>query len=111
MMLIKMARNVLYERVQWQELGTVSKREELTMHGEWLAMEHYRIHVMEQWPDGPRKDVGLAAARSALERLLRAASPNESAFTCVICASRRQSVTVIEYPLRFQSTRSFDVAA
>jgi hypothetical protein len=81
------------------------------MHAEWLATEHYRIHVMEQWPDGPRKDVGLAAARSALESLLRAAPPNESEFTCAVCARRRQSATVIEYPLRFQSTRSFDLAA
>jgi hypothetical protein len=81
------------------------------MHAEWLATEHYRIHVMEQWPDGPRKDVGLAAARSALESLLRTASPNEPAFMCSICASRRQNATVIEYPLRFQSMRSFRLAA
>jgi len=41
------------------------------MYNEWLAMQHYRIHVMEQWPDGPRKQAGLAAARSTIESLAR----------------------------------------
>jgi len=41
------------------------------MYTEWMAMEQYRIQVMEQWPDGPRKECGLAAARSALEGLFR----------------------------------------
>jgi hypothetical protein len=41
------------------------------MHNQKLAMEHYRIHVMEQWPDGPRKQAGLAAARSTIESLAR----------------------------------------
>ena len=41
------------------------------MHNEALAMEHYRIHVMEQWPDGPRKQAGLAAAQSTIESLAR----------------------------------------
>jgi hypothetical protein len=31
-------------------------------HGESLVVEHCRIHVMELWPDGPRKEAGLAAA-------------------------------------------------
>jgi hypothetical protein len=37
------------------------------MHSEWLAMEHYRIHLMETWPEGPVKEAGPAAAWSALE--------------------------------------------
>jgi hypothetical protein len=41
------------------------------MHNEWPAVEHYRIHVMELWPDGPRKEAGLAAARSDLGSLVR----------------------------------------
>ena len=64
------------------------------MHSEWLAVEHYRIHVMELWPDGPRKDMGLAAARSALERLVQTL-PNKSSFMCSTCASRRRIVTAI----------------
>lgn len=64
------------------------------MHSEWLAMEHYRIHVMELWPDGPRKEAGLTAARSALDRLVQA-SPKKSSFVCSICAGRRRGVTAI----------------
>jgi len=62
----------------------------------WLAMEHYRIHVMELWPDGPRKDAGLVAARSALERLVRS-MPKGSPVACATCASRRRTVTAIPY--------------
>jgi hypothetical protein len=64
------------------------------MRSEWLAMEHYRIHLMETWPDGPAKEAGLAAARSALESQIRA-MPNGSSFTCMTCASRRKAVTVM----------------
>ncbi|MGD1093768.1 MAG: hypothetical protein ABSB35_17485 [Bryobacteraceae bacterium] len=62
------------------------------MHIEWIAFEHYRIHVIEQWPDGPRKQAGLASARSALDRVVRT-MPEGSSFACAICASRRQIVT------------------
>jgi hypothetical protein len=64
------------------------------MHSEWLAMEHYRIHVMELWPDGPRKVAGLAAAPSALESLAWT-MPKGSSFKCATYASRRQTVTAI----------------
>jgi hypothetical protein len=64
------------------------------MHSEWLAAEHYRIHVMELWPDGPRKEAGLASARSALDGLALT-MPKGSSFACVTCASRPQTVTVI----------------
>jgi hypothetical protein len=60
----------------------------------WLAVEHYRIHVMELWPDGPRKEAGLAAARSTLWSLART-KPEGSSFTCMTCASRPQTVTSI----------------
>jgi len=81
------------------------------MQREWLATEHYRLHVIEQWPNGPRKEAVLTAARSALESLLRTTPRNGSAFRCPICAGKRQSATLIEYPLRFQSTQSFNKAA
>jgi hypothetical protein len=63
------------------------------MYNDRLAMEHYRIHVMELWPDGPKKEAGLASARSALERITTATSSGSS-FACTACASRR-TVTVI----------------
>jgi len=64
------------------------------MHDEWLAFEHHRIHVMELWPSGPKKEAGLAAARSALGSLTRTI-PKESSFSCEACTSRRHVVTVI----------------
>ena len=60
----------------------------------WLTAEHHRIHVIDLWPEGPRKEVRLTAARSALDSLARA-MPKGSSFGCSICASRRQTVTVI----------------
>ena len=73
------------------------------MRREWLAMEHYRIHLMETWPDGLAKEAGLAAARSALESQVRA-MPKGSSFTCATCASRRKAVTVMP-----SAPRVFDV--
>jgi hypothetical protein len=64
------------------------------MYSERLAFEHYQIHVMELWPDGPRKEAGLASVRYALESLARTI-PKGSSFTCTTCASRLQSATVI----------------
>lgn len=63
------------------------------MYNDRLAMEHYRIHVMELWPDGPKKEAGLASARSALKRLTQPLMRGSS-FVCTACASRRP-VTVI----------------
>jgi hypothetical protein len=64
------------------------------MYSEWMAFEHYRIHVMELWSDGPRKEAGLAAARSALDSLTRNL-PTGSSFACTICVSRQQTVTLM----------------
>jgi hypothetical protein len=57
------------------------------MKSEWLAVEHYRIHLMELWPDGPRRRSGLASARSALEILARSL-PEGSSFSCTTCAGQ-----------------------
>jgi len=68
------------------------------MLSEWSAMERYRIQVMELWPDGPRKEVGLASARSSLEALARGMpgchlQERGAAFTCVIYTGSRPPVT------------------
>ena len=54
------------------------------MFPELLAMEHYRLHVMEQWPAGPRKNTAVAAVRSAIESL-RCGQPDDSTWECVVC--------------------------
>lgn len=54
------------------------------MFREDLAMEHYRVHVMEQWPEGPSRKAGLAAAFSRIEGLTRA-TESGSGFVCLTC--------------------------
>ena len=69
------------------------------MYTEWLATEHHRMHLIEKWPDGPLKEASLAAARSALAGLESTAPAEASAFSCEICAARRGSASVVEYPV------------
>ena len=80
------------------------------MYTEWLAMEHYRIHLMEEWPDGPRKDAGLAAAHAALEAL-QISAPVASTFVCHICGKRRESGKIVPYPDSAQSEHPDSLAA
>jgi hypothetical protein len=42
---------------------------EVGMREQWLAVEHDRLHVVEEWPDGPRKQAALAAIHSKIESL------------------------------------------
>jgi hypothetical protein len=60
-----------------------------TMHTQWLAQEHYRIHLIEEWPEGPRKEAGLAAAKAALLSLEQTAPKPGATFLCEICAARQ----------------------
>lgn len=53
------------------------------MLSESLAMEHYRLHVIEAWPEGATKEAALASVRSAIRGLL--VSQGSSAWVCVVC--------------------------
>lgn len=55
----------------------------------WLAVEHHRIHLIETWPDGPRKRASLASALSTIAGLERSAPAEASEFVCEICESRQ----------------------
>jgi hypothetical protein len=61
-----------------------------------LAAQHQRLHIVEQWPDGPRKEAAIGAIESTLDSLLRHPDIREAAFTCILCQSRKASVTVLE---------------
>jgi hypothetical protein len=67
------------------------------MYSQWIRMEHYRMHLFETWPVGPRKTAHLAAARSALIALESAAPGAAPVFVCEVCAARRRSAPVIEF--------------
>lgn len=56
-----------------------------------LAIEHYRLHVMELWPDGPLKRAGIAAAGSRLESLTRLIG-NRAPFVCLTCGGNSPDV-------------------
>jgi hypothetical protein len=64
------------------------------MHREWLAAEHYRMHLMEDWPEGSLKEAGLTAARSAMEVLVRTMPPG-CTYVCGICARKRHPIAVV----------------
>lgn len=62
---------------------------------EWIWGEHHRLHIVEEWPDGPYKQAALAAIRSTLGSLLldfRAAAHHP---VCAICDSRRRATVVL----------------
>jgi len=61
-----------------------------------LAAQHQRLHIVEQWPDGPRKQAAIGAIESALDSLLRHPDIQEAAFTCILCQTRKANVTVME---------------
>ena len=81
------------------------------MNFEWIAMEHHRLHLIEEWPDGPHKDAALAAIHSALEGLLRTHRAGNLP-VCEVCLSRPNPPVVFELPKSFQIERDHtDLAA
>jgi hypothetical protein len=62
------------------------------MKDQWLAMEHYRLHTVEQWPDGPHKQGALAAIRASLESLIRSGA---MPIDCHDCLSRKYHLSVV----------------
>ncbi len=59
------------------------------MHTDWLAMEHYRLHSIERWPESPVKASRLAAVHSTIQSFTATVLPSEPPFECVECLSRR----------------------
>lgn len=55
--------------------------------GEWIAMEHYRLHSVERLPDSPYKRAALAAIQFSLAGLMRDA-PETLAPDCSVCFNR-----------------------
>jgi hypothetical protein len=66
------------------------------MKDQWLAMEHYRLHTVEEWPDGPYKDGALAAIQASVESLIRSGA---GPIDCHICLGRKRRSNVVEMPL------------
>ena len=67
---------------------------------QFWRQEHYRLHCAENWPDSPYKAAVLAAVHSTLERLEATSTEPFDRPSCMVCASRRPSAPVIEFPSR-----------
>ena len=68
------------------------------MQVQWLAAEHHRLHLVEEWPEGPRKYATLAAIRSTLAGLSRDVQPGGVVQVCEVCLSRKPANGVIQFP-------------
>ena len=68
------------------------------MQRQWIAMEHYRLHSVEEWPDSPRKQATLTAIRSTLDSVGQADAIG--AQECSICLSRQRGPEVLQFPQR-----------
>jgi len=71
--------------------------------GQWIKVEHYRLHCVERWDDSPHKQAALAGIRSALERLMAASPSLADSLPCMVCASRRREAVVLQFPSRSQA--------
>lgn len=64
---------------------------------EWIAVEHHRLHIVEDWPDSPFKSAVLAAIRSSMASLSRdplaATAPTE----CCVCRSRKRTAVAVKF--------------
>ena len=59
---------------------------------EWIQMEHYRFHYVEDWAESAYKRAILAAIRSSLRSLLPASGDLALASQCSICRQRGTSI-------------------
>ena len=67
------------------------------MYAEWVAAEHHRLHVVEEWPEGPHKEVALSAIQSSLHSLLQNHQTDGPLATCEICLSRKKATVKLEF--------------
>ncbi len=67
------------------------------MYAEWVAAEHHRLHVVEEWPESPHKKVALAAIQSSLHSLLQNHPPDGPLAACEICLSRKKGDRKLEF--------------
>jgi hypothetical protein len=66
------------------------------MLSHWIAVEHYRLHLIERWPDSPHKEPTLEAVYSTLASLGQDPRSPTVSPECVVCRARRAAV--VEFP-------------
>lgn len=60
-----------------------------------LAMEHYRLHVVEAWPDGLHKQAVLETIRESLATLTERSPAEVSEFGCIVCGAETARLRVV----------------
>jgi hypothetical protein len=63
---------------------------------QWIKLEHWRLHSVEEWPSSAHKIAVLESIRATLTRLEQSNETVE--MLCTVCASRRPKSNVIEFP-------------
>ncbi|HUA19679.1 MAG TPA: hypothetical protein VMB25_13110 [Bryobacteraceae bacterium] len=71
------------------------------MFREWLNQEHQRLHIVEEWPDGPQKEAALGSIRSKLKSLLIHRG-EENVPPCLVCQNRKLPTFVTPDAKKFQ---------
>jgi len=79
------------------------------MQNQWVLMEHYRLHTVEEWPEGPRKRATIAAILATLESLAHQGA--QCAPKCSVCEGRKKSATVLEFPTLSHTSETTHLAA
>jgi hypothetical protein len=74
------------------------------MGKQWLAVEHYRLHDVEQWPEGRKKCATLAAIRSKMESLSREPGGLPGSNDCLICLGLKKTGTLYALPISILTT-------
>src|ERR1700685_2064795 len=82
------------ENTDWEPVERDIRR--FAMNFEWIAMEHSRLHMIEEWPEGPRKEASLAAIHSTLGGLTGGHSQRAQPF-CEICLSRPIGPALVKF--------------
>jgi len=77
------------------------------MRNQWLAMEHYRLHAVEEWPDSARKEAVLAAIHLKIESL--SGDPLSFPTGCIVCHERMRKL--VEFPRSSPAATPIDAAA
>jgi len=70
---------------------------------QWMKMEHYRLHAVEEWPESAHKQAVLAAIHFTMERLLGDLPAPFDPPGCMVCASRKGGSVVLQFPTRSQN--------
>jgi len=77
---------------------------------EWIAAEHHRLHLVEEWPESAYKQAALAAIISTLQGLLRTQHPAGNVPLCDVCQNRKKTAPLVAFPELFQLEHT-DLAA